>query len=53
MGVQVPTADTDVVSHYIYYEVKSPLDLLVKVGWVNGKLLIGKEDKVMRNGLLQ
>jgi len=40
------------VSHYIYYEVKSPLVLLAKVGCGHGKALKCKEGKVMGNGIV-
>ena len=40
------------VSHYIYYEAKSPLVLLAKAGCGHGKALKGKEGKVMGNGIL-
>jgi len=40
------------VSHYIYYAVKSPLVLLAKAGCGHGKTLKGKEDKVMGNAIL-
>ena len=40
------------VSHYIYYEVKTPIVLLAKAGCRHGKALKSKEGKVIGDGIL-
>jgi hypothetical protein len=46
------TSEQQSVSHYIYYKVKSPLDLLAKAGCGHGKVLKCIEGKVMGDGIL-